>query len=92
MNLTLILGGRKLGNLISKHITANICKNDCKCACNTLSFYLLYVNGNAKNGVFVVKRYELHEAIKLRYAVRKAKIRRYAVRKGGGGHPHKGDE
>ena len=35
--------------------------------------------------VFVVKRYAVRKAKKLRYAVRKAKIRRYAVCKGEGG-------
>jgi len=35
--LTLILGGRKLGNITSKHIKANICKNYCTCAFNILS-------------------------------------------------------
>ena len=39
--------------------------------------------------VFVVKRYAVCEANKLRYAVRMSKIGRYAVRKGGGAfHPH----
>jgi len=83
------LRGQKLGNITSKHINANVCKNDCTCACNRLSFYLLYVNGNAKNGSFVVKWYAAREAEKWWYAVRKATIGRYAVRKGGGGcHPH----
>jgi len=45
----------------------------------------LYVNGNAKNGCFVVKRYAVRETEKWRYAVRNAEIGRYAVRKGGGG-------
>ena len=79
INLNIDLGGRKLGNLTSKHTIANVCKNGCTWACNILSFYLLYVNGNAKMIVFVVKR----------FAVCKAKIGRYSVRKGGGGcHPH----
>jgi len=30
----------------------NVWKNDCTCACNRLSFYLLYVTGNAKKGCF----------------------------------------
>jgi len=38
--------------LTSKHIKANVCKNKCTCAFNILSFYLLYVNRNAKNGCF----------------------------------------
>ena len=42
------VGVRKLGNLTRKHIKANVCKNYCKCACNILSFYFLYLNGNAK--------------------------------------------
>ena len=51
-------------------------------------FYLFYVNGDAKNVVFVVKRYAVREAKNWRYAVRKAKIGQYAVRNGGGGcHP-----
>jgi len=50
-------------------------------------FYLLYVNGNAKNVVFVVKRYAVREAKNWRYAVRKAKIGQYAVHKGGGVSP-----
>jgi len=41
---TLIWGGRKVRNLTSKHIKANVCKNDCTCACNRQSVYLLYVN------------------------------------------------
>ena len=84
------LRGQKLGNITSKHINANNCKNERTCACNRLSFYLLYVNGNAKKMVvFVVKRYTVREAEKWRYTVRKAKIGRYAVRQGGGGcHPH----
>ena len=76
----MILRGQKLGNNTSKHINANVCKNDRTCACTKLSFYLLYVNENAQKMVtFVVKR----------YAVREAEKWRYAVRKGGGGcHPH----
>ena len=82
----MILRGQKLGNNPSKHINANVCKNDRTCACNRLSFYLLYVNGNAKTLlVFVVKWYAVRETEKWRYAVRKAKIGRYAVRQGGGG-------
>ena len=82
----MILRGQKLGNITSKHINANVCRNDCNCACNRLSFYLLYVNGNAKKWlIFVVKRYAVREAEQWRYAVRNAKLRRYAVRKGG--HP-----
>ena len=30
-------------NLTSKHIKANVFKNDCTCACNILPFYLFYV-------------------------------------------------
>jgi len=37
-SVKLILGGRKLGNLTSKNIKANICKNDYTCACSKLSF------------------------------------------------------
>ena len=40
------------GNLTAKHIKFNVCKNDCTCARNIMSFNLLYVNGNAKNGCF----------------------------------------
>jgi len=59
----MILRGHKLGNNISKHINANVCKNDRTCACNRLSFHLLYVNENAKKMVvFVVKRYAVREA------------------------------
>ena len=54
INITLIWGYRKLGNLTSKP-TLNVCKNDCTCARNKLSFYLLYVNEIAKIGCFVVK-------------------------------------
>jgi len=79
------VGGRKLGNLTSKHIKANVFKNDCTCACNILSFYLLYVNGTPKVVVFVVEWYAVCEAKKWQFAVRKAKIGRYAVHKGGGG-------
>jgi len=51
--------------------TTDVCKIYCACACDTLAiiiFVLLYVNGNAKVVVFVVKR----------YAVRNAKMKRYA--------------
>ena len=41
---TLIWGYRKIGNLTRKHTKFNVCKNDCTCARNILSFYLLYVN------------------------------------------------
>jgi len=78
----LIWGYRKLGNITSKHITFNVCKNDCTCARNILSFYLLYVNEIDKNGCFVVKRYAVREAKTWRYAVHKAEIGRHAVRKG----------
>jgi len=75
-------GYRKLGNLTSKHTTCNVCKNDCTCARNILSFYLLYVNEIDKNGCFVVKRYAVGEAKTWRYAVHKAEIGRHAVRTG----------
>ena len=39
---------QKLGNNTSKHINANVCNNGRTSACNRLSFYLLYVNENAK--------------------------------------------
>jgi len=51
---TLIWEGWKLGNLTRKHMKANVWKNDCACACNRLSFYLLHVNGNAKNGFLLL--------------------------------------
>ena len=55
------MGDRKLGSLTSKHVKLNVCKNDLTGARNKLSFYFLYVNGNAKNGCFVVKRYAVRE-------------------------------
>jgi len=78
----LIWGYRKLGNLTSKRTKINVCKNDCTCARNILSFYLLYVDEIAKNGCFVVKRYAVREAKTWGYAVHKAEIGRHAVRKG----------
>jgi len=49
--------------------------------CN-FNFFMLMET--PKMVVFVLKRYAVREAKKLRYAVRNAKIDRYAVRKGGG--------
>jgi len=69
INVNTDLGYRKLENLTSKHTELNVCKNDCTCARNMLSFYLLYVNEIAKNGCFVVKRYAVREAKTWRYAV-----------------------
>jgi len=79
----LIWGGPKLGNLTSKHIKANICKNDCTCACNRLSIYRLYLNGNAKKVVIVVKRYAVLEAEKMRYARPKEGGTQYPRGRGG---------
>ena len=78
----MIWGYRKLGNLTSKHTKINVCKKDCTCARNILSFYLLYVDEIAKNGCFVVQRYAVREAKTWRSAVHKAEIGRHAVRKG----------
>jgi len=78
----LIWGYQNLGNLTSKHTKINVCMNDCTCARNILSFYLLFVNEIAKNDCFVVKWYAVREAKTWLYAVHKAEIVRYAVRKG----------
>jgi len=86
ININIDLEYRKLGHLISKHTKFNVCKNDCTCARNILSFFLLYVNEITKNGCFVVKWYAVREAKQWRYAVCKAEIGRHAVRKGC--HPH----
>jgi len=72
---------RKLGNLTSNHTKFNVWKNDCTCARNIQSCYLLYVNEIAQNGCFVVKRYTVRVAKTWRYAVHKAEIGRHAVRK-----------
>jgi len=48
-------------------------------------FYLLYVNGNAKKVVFVVKQYAVRKFKVRPYPVRKLKTKEYALRKGRGG-------
>ena len=49
--LPLLVGSiQNKGNLAS--IKANVLKNDCTYACDIVSFYLLFVNRNAKNGCF----------------------------------------
>ena len=45
-------------------------------------FVLLYVNGNAKNVVFVVKRFAVRNAYIRPGALRTLKIKQYTVRKG----------
>ena len=85
---TFILGGRKLGNLTSKHTKADVCKNNCTCACDILSFYLLYVNGNAKNGCLCCLTVRSTRGQKMAVSNTQGQKRRYvvaAVRKGGGG-------
>ena len=82
INIKIDLGISKSSNLTSKHNKFNVCKNDCTCACNILSFYLLYVKEIAQTGCFVVKRCAVREAKTWRYAIHKAEIGRYAVRKG----------
>jgi len=89
--LTWNWGGQNLENLTSKHIKANVFKNDCTCACiqHIVILTSLCKWIRPKWLVFVVKRYAVREAKKWRYTVRNAKIERYAVRKGWGGcHPH----
>ena len=77
------MGDRKLKSLTSKHVKFNVCKNDLTGARNILSFYLLYVNGNAKNGCFVVKRYEIREV--KRMAVRSTQGKKRVARSTQGG-------
>ena len=53
INLNINFGRSKLGKITRKHIKANFYRMIVRtCACNRLSFYLLYVNGNAQNGCF----------------------------------------
>ena len=82
-------GGRTQGNLTSKYIKANVCKNDCTCASKqtvNLSYLckwkrqkwlLLLLNGTQYARQ---KKNGTH-------AVRKAKTGRFAVRKGEGVSP-----
>ena len=86
ININIDLGISKIENITCKHTKFNVCKNDCTCARNILSFYLLYVNEIAKTGCFVVKWYAVRDAKTWRYAVRKAEIGRHAVRNEC--HPH----
>ena len=44
ININIDFGISKIGNPTSKHTKVNVCKNDCTCARNILSFYLLNVN------------------------------------------------
>ena len=76
--INLILGGQKPGNLTSKRIKANICQNDCTCACNILSFYLLYINWNAKNGCICCQTLRSMRGQKM--AVRSIQCQNSAVR------------
>ena len=82
ININIDLGLSKNRKSNKQTHQSDVCKNNCSCARNILSFNLLHVNEIAKNGCFVVKRYAVHEAKTWKYAVRKAEIRRHAVRKG----------